>query len=1008
MNNPSVHETKVLEFWDELDLVTKVMEKNRGKKKFSFFDGPVTANNALGVHHAWGRTYKDVVQRYKALKGYDQRFQNGFDCQGLWVEVEVEKSLNLDSKQEILDFKLDRFSDACKDRVDTYSQIQTEQSRHLGQMMDWKNSYYTHTDQNITHIWYFLKECHKRGWLYRGHHPMPWCWRCGTSLSSHEQADSYREITHTALYVKFPFRDGFLLVWTTTPWTLPANVAVAVNPEFEYAAFELNGEVLYAGSWLGDTLLKKYSVQGTFTGKKLVGEGYFYPFETDHQFPRILIAWNEVNMEEGTGLVHMATGCGLEDYLRGKELDLTILHALDESGHYIEGYQEFSGKFYAEVNLMVAQFLSRNDLLFKEEMYTHRYPVCWRCKEELVYRLVDEWFLSSEEVRPLLLEASESVVWDPPYLKKQFKNWLENMGDWCVSRKRFWGLPLPFYPCDCGHLTVLGSRDDLSSLPQELHRPWVDKVVVNCEKCGQPVKRVRDVGDCWLDAGVMSFSTLNYLGNYEYWQEWYPADFVCEMREQTRLWFYSMMYMGVTLTGRPPFKYVYSYEKVDDKDGNPLHKSGKNVIWLDEVLNDTGADVLRALYLSQSRKRNMRFDLKRADFHVKTLKQFYNSVKFLVTYADLDAFQFDEEFRVRDNLLDKWMNVRLQQFVERADRLYSSYQFVELMTEFTEFVEELSNWYVRRSRRKFWVEDMSHEKGSAMNTLFLVLKTLAVVVAPMFPFLSEVVYQKLKNYAHGEVSVHLEKFPKPLQTTDSKLLPLMNMTREFTSLGLQLRQSMHKKVKYPLKECLLFVSEPSLYEFTGLIKEELNVERIRFLDSLDWYVKIELKPNYRLLGAKLGNRTKLLKRTLQLLSQSKMKDYALRGKKLSLDLNGEVLEVNSENFTTVFHWRAGYRGGTSPFGSLLLSEAESSDLVYEGKYREFLRYVQLERKKLNLEISELVEMRFNTPDKSFEDFLWKKESRMRSDARLSGIRKLEVNTGDVVLDTLNLEFSLFN
>ena len=971
----------VLDYWEGLDLVTRVMEKNTGNQRFSFFDGPVTANNPLGVHHAWGRTYKDVVQRYKALRGYDQRFQNGFDCQGLWVEVEVEKSLGLESKRHVIDFGLDRFSDECRRRVDTYSEIQTEQSRRLGQMMDWANSYYTHSDRNVEHIWHFLKVCHERGWLYRGSRPMPWCWRCGTSLSAHEQADSYREMTHTAVYALLPVEGGYLLVWTTTPWTLPANVAVAVHPDLEYAEYRLGDKSLYAGAWLAGTgLLGGAELLRRFPGKELEGMVYSLPLDNPlHGYTRRVVLWEEVQQGEGTGLVHVAPGCGAEDHSLALHLGLPVQPALDGSGHYLDGYGKYSGMFYTEVGVSVLADLGEH--LLRSEEYAHRYSVCWRCKEELVYRLVDEWFMSCEQVRPLLFEASESVTWDPPHLKTQFQDWLRNMGDWCISRKRFWGLPLPFYLCSCGHLNVVGSVEEFrkrcGSVPVELHRPWVDGYEVECESCGRAVRRVEEVGDCWLDAGVMPFSTLNYLGDREHWERWFPADFVCEMREQTRLWFYASMFISVTLTGRAPFRYVLGYEKVMDKEGRPLHKTGRNVIWLDDVL-DLGADELRLLYLSQSRSRSMRFDPDNLREYRRLLNQFRSTLNFFRTYADLDGFRFRDGYLSSPELLDRWVLTRLDQFVEEMRTLYDSYSFVELVSEFRTFLDDLSNWYVRRSRRRFWGHGDSEQKLYAENVLYHCLRTLSVVVAPIVPFLSESVYQALRQYGDGLDSVHLEQFPQPRNREDD-LLDLMEITRQLARQGKALRQSLGLRVRRPLLELLLHVNglRPRLYEFVPLLQDELNVTRVRFIDSVDWYVHIGLKPRYREVGRLLGNLVPELRKVLKQMSQSEVKEYVFGGRSMELEVGGTVLPVTEETFEVEYRWRGGYAGSVSPLGFVLFNLQPSVMLENLGKFRDLVRSVQVERKRLGLRVSEPVRLVLKFGDSSFRRFVEERSEELK-------------------------------
>ncbi|MEX0674730.1 MAG: class I tRNA ligase family protein, partial [Gaiellaceae bacterium] len=590
-------ELEILERWEREGTFERLREQNRGGPTFSFMDGPITANNPAGVHHGHGRTLKDVFQRYKALRGFDQRYQNGFDCQGLHVEVEVEKSLGLNSKREIEEYGLADFARRCRERVAHFASVQTEQSKRLGMWMDWPNSYYTFSDTNIEYIWRFLKEVQRRGWLYLGHRSTQWCPRCGTSLSRHEQSgeENYEELEHPSLYVRFPLsgREGeSLVVWTTTPWTLPANVAAAVHPEAEYGRRE-SGEWVAVDVFPSDTYVERKR------GSELVGWEYTGPFDdlpAQQEVVHRVIPWDEVSLTEGTGIVHIAPGAGSEDFELARVHGLPVLGPIDESGRFVAGYGDFEGRTTEAVAEPVVESLRERELLVEAGTIKHRYPICWRCRTPLVFRVVDDWFISADEIRQPMLEANDTVAWQPPQYKKRMDDWLRNMGDWNISRKRYFGLPLPFYPCSCGHLNVIGSRAELeeravSGLEQleELHRPWIDAVRVRCEQCDAEVERIPEVGDAWLDAGIVHFSTLGWqnpkwveggnatgsaagltgadLPDHVYWERWFPADWVSEMRQQIRLWFYSQCFMAVTLDGRQPYRSVLTYEKVLDETG---------------------------------------------------------------------------------------------------------------------------------------------------------------------------------------------------------------------------------------------------------------------------------------------------------------------------------------------------------------------------------------------------------------------------------------------------------
>src|SRR4051812_40354700 len=510
-------EHDILALWEDEGTFSKLRDRNRGGPTFGFMDGPITANGPAGVQHL-GRVLKDVFQRYKALRGYDQRYQNGFDCQGLWVEVEVEKELGLNSKREIEEYGLAEFAQRCKERVARFSEMQTEQSKRLGQWMDWDNDYYTFSDTNIEYIWMFLKEVHSRGWLYQGHRSTQWCPRCGTSLSQHEQAgeENYVEMEHPSLFVRFPLRgrDGeALVVWTTTPWTLPANVAAAVKPDAEYGLTH-DGRWVAVARFPDETFLKRTS------GSELVGLKYSGPFDdlpAQAGVVHRVIPWDEVSLDEGTGIVHIAPGCGAEDFELSRVHDLPVVAPIDEAGRVLPPFGDFQGPSTTEGAEPVVASLRERGLLVSAGTIVHRYPICWRCKTPLVFRVVDDWFIAADEIRQPMLDANATVEWTPPQYGKRMDDWLRNMGDWNISRKRYFGLPLPFYECECGDLNVIGSRAELEARAvsglddlQELHRPWIDGVRIRCEQCGRDVERIPEVGDAWLDAGIVNFSTLGW------------------------------------------------------------------------------------------------------------------------------------------------------------------------------------------------------------------------------------------------------------------------------------------------------------------------------------------------------------------------------------------------------------------------------------------------------------------------------------------------------------------
>src|SRR5438034_4248450 len=695
-------EREVLDWWEESDAFERLRELNREGPKWSFVDGPITANNPMGVHHCWGRTLKDVFQRYKALQGFDQRYQNGFDCQGLWVEVNVERALGLNSKREIEEYGLAEFAERCKESVATFSEVITDQSKRLGMWMDWDNDYYTFSDTNIEYIWRFLKECHSRGWLYLGHRAVEWCPRCGTSLSQHELINSYAELTHPSLYVRFPLkaRDReSLIVWTTTPWTLPANVAAAVNPDAEYG--------LVDGGWWAVERNPEASFAKRVRGAELVGLEYLGPFDylpAQQGVVHRVIPWEEVSLAEGTGIVHIAPGAGAEDFELSRVHSLPVLTPIDESGRFEEDYGEFGGRSTEDVEGPVKIELERRGLLLEAGSIEHRYPICWRCSTPLVFRIADDWLIRADEIRQPMLDANATVQWTPDFYSKRMDDWLRNMDDWNISRRRYFGLPLPFYPCDsCGKLIVVGSLAELRERAtggldqlQELHRPWIDEVPIRCERCSKEVRRIPEVGDAWLEAGIVPLSTLGWqnpewiehgyatgaadglsgadLHDHAYWEQWFPADWISESREQIRLWFYSISFMSMTLVGRLPYRAVLAYERVRDEHGREMHKSTGNAIEANEAFDRMGADIMRWLYCAVPPNQNINFGYGPADEVKRRLLTLWNSVGFLVTYANIAEWrpQWGTE-PSSQHALDRWPVARTGRPVRGAEAAYRPY-----------------------------------------------------------------------------------------------------------------------------------------------------------------------------------------------------------------------------------------------------------------------------------------------------------------------------------------------
>ncbi|HSB40015.1 MAG TPA: isoleucine--tRNA ligase [Gaiellaceae bacterium] len=957
-------ERETLGRWERERTFERLREQNRGGPRFSFIDGPITANNPMGVHHAWGRALKDVFQRYRAATGHDERYQNGFDCQGLWVEVEVEKELGLNSKREIEEYGIAEFAERCKERVARYVGVMTEQSKRLGMWMDWGNDYLTFSDTNIEYIWRFLKECHRRGWLYRGHRSTQWCPRCGTSLSQHEQAgeENYRELEHPSLFVRLPLkgREGeSLVVWTTTPWTLPANVAAAVRPEAEYV-------LTSRGEWRA-RVLADGETGHTVRGEELVGLEYEGPFDdlpAQEGVVHRVIPWDEVALDEGTGIVHIAPGAGGEDFDLSRLHDLPVLGPIDESGRFVPGYGPFEGLSTDEVAAPVVDALEQRGLLVEAGTIVHRYPICWRCKTPLVFRVVDDWFISCDEIRQPLLDANDEVAWTPPQYKKRMDDWLRNMGDWNISRKRYFGLPLPLYPCGCGELNVIGSRAELEDRAtggldqlQELHRPWIDEVPIRCEGCGEEVRRIPEVGDAWLDAGIVPLSTLGWqspewvehgygtgaaegltgadLPDHAYWEQWFPADWISESREQIRLWFYSISFMSVTMVGRLPYRSVLAYERVHDEHGREMHKSTGNAIEANEAFERMGADIVRWQFCAQNPSQNINFGYGPAEEVKRRLLTLWNSAGFLVTYANIAdwAPEWGAE-PSSPHALDRWLVARTAQLVGEAENAYERYWSPAFTTAFERYVEDLSNWYIRRSRRRFWDGD-----PAALETLWWSLVQGLRVVAPVMPFLADHLWRTL--VLDGPDSVHLAGWPE-LGEPDEALLDEMAAVRRVVELGRQARSQSGIKLRQPLRR-LVVQGAAAAEPHAGEIGEELSVKEVEFgpVEATE----LRVKPNLPLLGPRLGKELASVRAKLEAGEFEELEDGRLR-------VDGH--ELSPEEVLVERRGKEGWAVAGEDGLTVALDLALDEQLELEGRAREAIHTVNTMRRDAGLELTDRI------------------------------------------------------
>ena len=991
-------EHEQLRWWRDAGIVDRYLQRNAGaERRYSFIDGPITANNPMGVHHAWGRTYKDLFLRWRTMQGYRQRYQNGFDGQGLWVEVEVEKEKGFTSKHDIEAFGIARFVEECKQRVRKYAAIQTEQSRRLGYWMDWDHSYHTMSDENNYTIWHFLKRCHENGWLYRGTDSMPWCARCGTGLSQHEiVTEGYQEVTHTAVYVRLPLADAkgeSLLIWTTTPWTLTANVAAAVHPEHRYVRVRAGGEILYLGkerlavlAGAGANAGRNVEVLEELPGSALVGRPYRGPFDelaAQSGVAHRVIPWKEVGEAEGTAIVHIAPGAGPEDFALGQEHDLAVVAPLDENGRYVDGFGWLTGCSVFDVRDRIFEDLTQKELLYRTEEHRHRYPFCWRCNSELVFRVVDEWFISMDELRHTMMEITRKVQWVPAFGLERELDWLRNMHDWMISKKRYWGLALPIWTCDaCDRFEVIGSEHELQERAVEgwpefaghsPHRPWIDAVKIACSCCGAKMARIRDVGNPWLDAGIVPFSTIKYRSDREHWRDWFPADWISEsFPGQFRNWFYSLLAMSATLERTEPFKACFTYALLRDEHGSEMHKSKGNAIWFDEAADKMGVDVMRWMYLRHTPAHNLNFgyapgDEVRRQFHIPI----WNVYSFFVNYANIDGWQppsggdaggDDDDGAPAGELteLDRWIRSELQRVVRAVTAALESWRPETAAGVLERFVDALSNWYVRRNRRRFWrsgAAGLDADKQAAYGTLYECLTTLAKLLAPFNPFISEALYRNLvaERLPGAAPSVHLCNWPVADEALiDEELAAATALAMRLARLGRSARAAANLRVRQPLAELVVDLAtdreRAALAVIESQLLDELNVKRVRPADEVGGLLAAQVKPNYKALGPRFGRQMKQVAAAIAAADPVELADRACSGGPVNV---GEF-ELQADDLLVETVPRAEYAIASEPGCQVGVLKELTDELRAEGMVREAVHMINNLRRESGFDIADRI------------------------------------------------------
>ena len=1039
--NPQVDfiaiEHEVLAFWEEKNIFQKRRDANVGNTKWSFIDGPITANNPMGVHHAWGRTLKDLYNRFKAMDGFELRYQQGFDCQGLWVEVEVEKELGFKSKKEVEEFGIEKFVKMCKERVRKYSEVQTEQSKRLGYWMDWDNSYYTMSDENNYTIWGFLKKLFEEGKIYRGSDVVPWSGRSGTSYSQMEIIEGRKLVAHKSVFVRFPLKDKkeeYLLVWTTTPWTLTSNVIAGINGNLDYVKIKASdGSIYYFAEenlnfkrldkqfkdkkqWLeGVPKLKTISqifkerggfeVIGTIKGEEMVGWTYDGPYDhleaqdipggypyvdeslekqgvsskAQHQVVnpgKDNIGNDIVIAGEGTGIVHMAPGCGDIDNKIGKKLGIVSIAPLDEESKFTNKFGWLAGKSATDketVDEILEDLKNRGFLIYVED-YPHIYPHCWRSGDELVFRLVDEWYINMDW-RGKIKKVVDDINWIPEWGQEREHEWLDNMGDWMISKKRFWGLALPIWTFEDDSYYVVGSKQELKDLAVEgwdefegnsPHRPLIDKVKIKHPVSGLIGKRVEDVGNPWLDAGIVPFSTLKYNTDKEYWNEWFPAEFVVEsFPGQFRNWFYSLLAMSAMLEEKAPFKNLLGHALVKAEDGREMHKSWGNAIWFDDAAEKMGVDVMRWLYASQNPEHNLLFGYSHGDEIRKKLIQFWNSYSFFATYAEVDSFD-PSKTNIKDvdlNIMDKWIISKLHLFIKEANLALNDFSSEKMMKKFELFLDELSNWYIRRSRRRFWKSEDDNDKQAAYAVLYEVLTTTLKILAPVLPFITENMYQNIVKNVDSSMpeSVHLCDYPKSEESRiDLSLMDKVDALRKIIELGRSARNKASIKIRQPLAELAFFIKEDDIFNFImdqkHVVLDELNIKKIKRVDQETELIKYKVKPNLPLLGKKYGSELQTIKQRLNSVNENELLKQIRNKNKYKIELKDEEIYLGRDDLIFESESAQGFTSSGDDNFTVGLTTKLTEDLIQEGIVRDLIRHVQNMRKNANFAVEDRIKI----------------------------------------------------
>ncbi len=1012
-------EDEINENWKKMDILDKCIEGRT--KDFVFYDGPATANGMPGLHHMVAKFLKDAFCKYHTMKGERVLRKIGWDTHGLPVEVQVEKKLGFKDKTDIEKFGIKEFNEECRKTVWENEKAFADLTTKMGQFIDLENRYITYDNNYIETEWWILKKFFDEGLFYEGAKILPYCTRCGTGLASHEVAQGYKEISVDTVIVPMKKKDEentYFLVWTTTPWTLIANVALCVNPNEEYIKASSQGYNFIVAKKLANKVLgDDYEILETYKGSDLEYTEYeqLLPFLSVDKHAFYVTCDNYVTMEDGTGIVHLAPAFGADDANVGKKYGLPYLNPVGEDGCYTDG--PWKGMRVFDADEVVIKYLKENDKLFKKQRMVHNYPHCWRCDTPLLYYSKPSFYLEVTKIKDKIIEANKTVHWFPEYVgEKRFGNWLENLNDWAISRSRYWGTPLPLWRCSCGHDEMIGSRKELAEKAIEnidesieLHRPYVDDVHIKCPECGGVMTRVKDVIDCWFDSGSMPFAQYHYpFENKELWKTQFPADFIAEGIDQTRGWFYSLMVISVFVTGKSPYKNVLVNELLLDKYGKKMHKSKGNSVEPFSLIEEYGADTIRWYlpYVSPVWT-PIKFD---EDGLKEVYSKFFNTLKntynFFALYANTDEVDARKLKVKYDDLeeIDKWLLSKYNKLVKYTTGAYEEYDLNKVVRSITDFVsEDLSNWYIRRNRRRFWAHDLDTSKKAVYKTTYDVLVGLTKLIAPVVPFISEEIYTALTN----KESVHLAKFPKcDDKLIDEKIEEKMDLVRDLISLGRNVREEAKIKVRQPISEAILDGKNKNIIgDLTELIKEELNVKEIKFVDDLSIYMNYEVKPNFKVCGPLLGSSIKSFQGYVKNFNYGDIKNLE-EGNEVKINLDGKEITITYDMLDVRITSKEGFNSTHEGNNFIVLNTTLNKDLINEGIARELISKIQQLRKNKDFNIVDRINIYYSHNDEieeaieEYRDMIMKDTLAEQIDERNDLTEEFNINGIEVKLDVV--------